>query len=180
MNKFTMYVQDEIKLSPYENYILIPFKSREIAEKAILLNNDKGVDLTLKRHRERRSLDANAYMWTLLGKLAEEIGNTKDECYREFIRRVGVYQILPIKNGAVDRFREVWEGRGDGWVCETMPSKLENFTNVIAYYGSSEYDTKEMARLIDEVVSECKEHDIETMTPAELDRLKDEWRKKNE
>jgi hypothetical protein len=180
MNKFEMYVQDEIKLSPYDNYILIPFKSREIAENAILVNNDKGVDLILKRHREHRSLDANAYMWVLCGKLAEVVGNTKKDCYREFIKRVGVYEIVPIRNAAVDRFKEIWEGRGDGWVCETMPSKLEGFTNVIAYYGSSEYDTKEMSRLIDEIVLECKEHDIETMPPAELNRLKNEWRGEND
>jgi hypothetical protein len=182
MNKFEMYVQDEIKLSQYENYILIPFKSREVAENAILLNNDKGVDLSLKRHREHRSLDANAYMWVLCGKLAEVVGNTDVECYQEFIKRVGVRQIFPLKTEAVKRFVEIWENKGksekSGWICETMPSKLDGFTNVVAYYGSSEYNTKEMSRLIDEIVSECKEHSIETMPPAELNRLKNEWRDK--
>lgn len=39
------------------------------------------------------------------------------------------------------------------------------------FYGSSSYDTKEMARLIDEVVEECKAQGIETMSKNELDNL---------
>ena len=37
--------------------------------------------------------------------------------------------------------------------------------------GSSEYDTKEMSRLIDGLASECKEMGIETMPPEELERM---------
>lgn len=32
-----------------------------------------------------------------------------------------------------------------------------------------------MAKLIDGVVSECKELEIETLPPHELERLKEEW-----
>ena len=46
---------------------------------------------------------------------------------------------------------------------------------VRAYYGSSQYNTKQMSRLIDMVVEGAKELGIETLTPEELARIKEEW-----
>lgn len=43
------------------------------------------------------------------------------------------------------------------------------------YFGSSTYDSKEMATLIDGVVREAKELGIETLPPDELLRMKQEW-----
>ena len=59
---------------------------------------------------------------------------------------------------------------------EIMASKIPGCTNVICYYGSSTYDTKQMARLIDLVVEDCKQQGIETLTPEELERMALEWR----
>jgi hypothetical protein len=68
-----------------------------------------------------------------------------------------------------------WEHNGLGWVTERSPSKIEGCTNVTLYYGSSTYDTAQMSRLIDLVIQECKQQDIDTMTPAERDRLVSLW-----
>lgn len=43
------------------------------------------------------------------------------------------------------------------------------------WYGSSTYDTEQMARLIDRVVEDCREAGIETMTPQQLAALKSQW-----
>ena len=64
-----------------------------------------------------------------------------------------------------------------GWITETTKSKLEGFTNIIAYYGSSSYNTTEMSRLIELIVQECKQQDIETMTQNELKSLLESWDK---
>lgn len=42
------------------------------------LENVELLDIEAKKHREKRSLDANAYCWVLLGKLAEKM-NLKAE-----------------------------------------------------------------------------------------------------
>ena len=74
-------------------------------------------------------------------------------------------------------YKRIWETHGIGWICEEMGhSKLDGYTNVISYYGSSEYDTRQMSRLIDLIVMECKEQGIETMTPRELALLKEGWK----
>lgn len=61
-----------------------------------------------------------------------------------------------------------------GWVAEKM-GRSGGMTDVVAYYGSSSYDTFEMSRLIDEIVAEAKDLGIETMPPEELERLIQSW-----
>jgi len=132
----------------------------------------------IKEYREKRSLDANAYAWVLIGKLAGKLGITPHEIYRAAIRDVGDnYEVTPIRNDAVERWKALWSQNGIGWICEEIgPSKLEGYTNVMNFFGSSMYDKAQMARLIDIIVQECKVQGIETMTPAELARLTEDWK----
>lgn len=137
----------------------------------------------IKEYREKRSLDANAYCWVLIGKLAAKLSMPKapitpEDVYRRAIRDVGDnYEVTPIRDDAVERWKAIWSSNGIGWICEDLgPSKIEGYTNVRNYYGSSVYDTAQMARLIDIVIEACKENGIETMTPAELARLTEEWK----
>lgn len=131
------------------------------------------VDVT--KHYNKRSLDANAYMWVLLGKLQSTLNMPKEHIYKDLIKNVGVYEVIPVKDAAVERFCRAWEGNGIGWVTETTPSKLEGFTNVIAYYGSSTYNTKEMATLIDLLIQECKQFGIETEPQEKINALLEMW-----
>ena len=133
--------------------------------------------LEIKEYRERRSLDANAYCWVLLDKLAEKLGVTKTEVYRAYIREIGGNsETVCVLEKAADKLIEGWSRNGVGWLAEKIPSKIEGCVNVVLYYGSSVYDTKQMSRLIDIVVGDCKEQGIETLTPRELDALKERWR----
>lgn len=75
----------------------------------------------------------------------------------------------------VDELMRRWSGRGLGWMAEKAPSKLQGCANVTLWYGSSTYDTEQMARLIDRVVEDCREAGIETMTPQQLAALKSQW-----
>ena len=47
--------------------------------------------------------------------------------------------------------------------------------NLAAYHGSSVYDTKQMSRLIDNLVQDCKEIGIETLPPEKLSLLVEDW-----
>lgn len=49
------------------------------------------------------------------------------------------------------------------------------FNHYLVIKGSSDYDTAEMASFIDGIVSEAKELGIETLTPDELERMKQAW-----
>lgn len=155
--------------------LLLDTKQLDIIEQ---LKNEGKLNIDLKKYRKKRSNDANAYAWVLLGELQNVLNIPKEEIYRDLIRNIGSYEIVPVKNEAVERFRQAWSKNGLGWITETMKSKLEGFTNVVAYYGSSTYNTKEMSRLIELLIEECKQFGIETKPQAEIDSLLKEWDKK--
>lgn len=143
-----------------------------------LFKQDRNKKYEVKEVKKRRSLDSNAYAWVLLGKLQDKLHIPKEDIYRNLIKEIGSYEVIPVKDEAVERFRQAWSKNGLGWITETTKSKLEGFTNIIAYYGSSSYNTAEMSRLIELIVQECKQQDIETMTPNELKSLLESWDKK--
>lgn len=151
-----------------------PFEARRF----LATKKEKKYVADIKEWRERRSLDANAYMWVLLGKLSGKLGLSPEAIYREAIRDVGDnYEVMPVRNDALERWKVIWQSNGLGWLCEEIgPSKLEGYTNVRNFYGSSAYDKSQMSRLIDNIVQDCKAQGIETLTPDELARLTEEWR----
>lgn len=140
--------------------------------------HESDIDVEIKKFRKKRSLDANAYAWVLIDKLAAVMNLTKPEIYREMIRNIGgVSEIVCVKNEAVKSLCFGWSANGRlGWFADTFPSKIEGCTNVILYFGSSVYDTKQMSDLIDAIVFACHEHGIETATPEELAKYKEEWK----
>lgn len=123
----------------------------------------------IKQKKKNRSLDANAYMWVLLDKLSAVLRIEKTEIYKRMVKEIGgASEVVCVKNEAVDKLCEGWRHNGIGWQTDTFQSKLDGCTNVILYYGSSTYDTAQMSRLVELVIQECKQHGIETLTPAEL------------
>lgn len=140
------------------------------------LDGEKEYDITVKEHKKKRSLDANAYFWALTDELAKKLNKPKTDIYREYIKEIGgVSDTLCMLNKAVDKFCERWASMGIGYQTDRIESKLEGCTNVIAYYGSSTYDTAQMSRLIDMAVQDCKQFGIPTYDKEELDRLVQEW-----
>lgn len=125
--------------------------------------HDKECEITVKRYRQKRSLDANALAWVLIGKIAEAKHITKTEVYRNAIREIGgVSDVLSMKKSAVKRFQEQWNRNGIGWQVEDIGSATPGWTNVIVYYGSSTYDTKQMSALIDSLIQDAQSMGVET------------------
>lgn len=154
-------------------------KNKDEAQRIVaeIKESDKPYELTVEKQKRKRSLDANAYFWVLCDKLAEKTKIPKIEIYRDAIKNIGGNNsVICVRNFEVDKLRATWERNGLGWQTDTMPSKTEGCTNVILYYGSSTYNTEQMSRLIDNIVQDCNEQGIETMTPAELALLKEAWK----
>lgn len=144
-----------------------------VYENAGRINPEAEYDVTVKKRRKRRSLDANAYMWQLLHKLGEKVQNSPEELYKTFVRNYGKYYIVPMREDAIEDFTAMWSLHGLGWFVDDIGEcrKTAGYHNLRIFYGSSQYDTKTMSRLIEEVVEECKAQGIETMTPDELNEL---------
>lgn len=129
--------------------------------------------VTVEKKKKRRSNDANAYLWTLIGKLAAALDLPRTEVYKQLVREYGETTPTPIREDAVDFWIRQWTDRGIGWQCEDLgPCRnIPGYRTILNFYGSSEYDTKAMSRLIDGLIQECKEQGIETLTPDELKRM---------
>ena len=151
----------------------VPFRD---ARKFVTEMQNKKYEVTIKEFRQRRSLDANAYCWVLLDKLAEAFREPKEKIYRSYIKEIGGNcEVVCVLNSAVDRLRKGWERNGLGWVTDTEKSKIEGCTNVVLYYGSSSYDTHQMSRLIDMIIQDCRGCGIETLPPERLAGMLEEW-----
>ena len=133
------------------------------------LADGKEYVLTLNEKPKKRSLDANAYFWKFCGELSAKLGIPPVEIYRDLIKNIGDnYEVVCVKAEAAEKLRNGWEHNGKGWVTEEMQSKIHGCVNIILYYGSSTYDTKQMSHLIDLLITECKEQGIDTRTLEEL------------
>lgn len=150
----------------------LQFRSNDAHKVFNELVQDGTYDITITKHRERRSLDANAYAWVLIDKIAEKSGVSKSEVYRHTVREIGGNSdVVCMQEKAYETFRKHWELNGVGWQTVKMPSKLDGCVNAICYYGSSTYDTAQMHRLIELLIQDAKALGIETMTPQELEAL---------
>ena len=140
-------------------------------------HQDRLYELTVKEYRRKRSLDANAYAWVLIHKLAKAMGLSPEEVYLQQIPNVGD-NVTPlcVREKDVERVKRAWQNNGLGWPVKDLgPSQVRGCRNLMAYHGSSTYDTAQMSRLIDNLVQDCKALDIETMTEEQLALLKEEW-----
>ena len=143
----------------------------QVARYCQTIQPEKRYSLEIKEYREKRSLDANAYMWALIGKMAEVLRTDKDSIYLLMLKRYGQQFVAKIPNDAVEMFKRQYP-----YVEEhekLAPEERAQYFRV--YLGSSNYNTAEMSVLIDGVVEECKELGIETLTPQELAAMKEAW-----
>ncbi|MBX4259762.1 hypothetical protein KTC96_24870 (plasmid) [Clostridium estertheticum] len=134
----------------------------------------KGKELTVevKQYRKHRSMDSNAYMWVLLSKMADVMKTTKDELYLQILERYGVFTHVVVKPNVVGRVKAEWKTvRELGKVIINGQEGVQ----IQCFFGSSTYDSKEMSVLLEGVVSECKELDIQTITPRELEIMNQAW-----
>jgi len=162
--QFTETGQQEIVLSLIEK--------TEIADLKKSIENGKLLVVEVKQYHQHRSLNSNAFLWVMLEKMAGVLNATKDELYLQMLDRYGVFTHLIVKQQAVNRVIGEWRtvrNLGEIKINGQIGVQLQ------CYFGSSGYDTAEMARLIDGVVSECADLGIETLPQSDIDVMNQQW-----
>ena len=123
-----------------------------------------------KPFRKRRSLNANAYAWKLITEIADLLRVSKEVVYLQMLKNYGQSELISVlAHIPIADYVKYYEEAGES----TLNGKL--FKHYRVFKGSSEFDTREMAILIDGVVSEAKELNIPTETPEEIARIKSLW-----
>lgn len=136
----------------------------------------KQLDITAKKHREKRSLNANSYFYELIGRIAEATDSSKDEIHNRMLARYGQYMRDKDDNIVFCLYPEDIDYLESSDV-HLKPTGHTEDRNGVAYEwfvvmrGSHTYNTQEMAKLIDGTVDECKALGIETLSDDELKRM---------
>lgn len=148
---------------------------------------DFDIEVLIKRKTKKRSLDANSYYWLLLSKLAEIKGISKPRQHNELLRDYGQIQTLdgqllriPIpdtekaENEALEA--TTYHIRPTSFVKQGKDGIIYRTYTMLK--GSSEFNTKEMAQLINGLIWECEKGGMtqdEIMTPFEKAQLKERY-----
>lgn len=140
------------------------------------LNDLKGkeVDIKVTKHREKRSLNANAMLWACISDIAKTLDTDKDSVYFKMLKRYGKYTYVCVPPQAVEALKQQWrecEYLGDITIKGRPASQL------LCYFGSSTYNTQEFAKLLDGVISEMHEIGLQTPAEEERDRALKQWAK---
>lgn len=138
------------------------------------------LDVEIKKHRNRRSLSANAYFHVLVSRIAAERGGSEDAAKASLVCEYGT--LAKDEDGLTVGFKlpasvdvstiypyvKCFDTREEG-------GKL--FKCYLVYKQTHLMDSKEMARLIDGAVEVAQELGVETDTPEQLARYKEDWSK---
>lgn len=134
------------------------------------LDKDTVYDVKIDKHREKRSLNANAYLWKLVTEIGNILNKSKEEVYLQMLIDYGQSEMVSILSEIdVKGYFKYYKLAGTSILND------KEFNHYKIYKGSSEYDTKEMSILLNGVVQEAKNLGIKTKDDIELERLVEEW-----
>lgn len=139
--------------------------------KLIIDELDDSKEYELKEHKPKRSNQANKYFWELLGQLCFELGLDTIEEYRKRVKELGIFRQWEIDKDNLKTFNKMWSENGLAWFTEIVDIAPNNKVVVNAYYGSSSYNSKQMSRLIENLVQDCQAIGIETKPIEEINSL---------
>lgn len=174
--KFTTKGVNLIKTIGYQ--LVIPVGGDNELSK---ISPDIEYEITIQKKKNKRSLNASAYCWVLCQKIAEELSKTgytsKEDVYRKAIKDCSHFSYVPVREDAIERYIQIWQGHGIGWIAEDAGEcqSLKGYHNVMCYHGSSVYTTKEMARLIDCLTDECEQLGIKLEPSEYIQSLIEGW-----
>lgn len=138
------------------------------------LMNCESLDIKVTKHRKKRSLDANALLWACLGDIASALRADKWDIYLKMLKRYGKYTYICVKPKVVEAVKQQWRE------CEVIGKVDINgaeAVQLLCYFGSSTYDTKEFSALLDGVISEMKEIGLAPPPSKHVKEALEQWTK---
>lgn len=134
------------------------------------LKDCEKLSIEIKPYRPKRSLNANAYAWKLIGDIADVLRANKEDIYFLMLQRYGQSAMISVEAPIpISQYVKYCIEAGES----ALNGKL--FKHYKVYKGSSEFDTREMSILIDGIVSEAKGLGIQTEPPHKLAEMKSLW-----
>ena len=138
------------------------------------LKDCEKLTIEVKKYREKRSLNANGLLWHCLGEIASSMNPPADkwDIYLQMLKRYGKYTYICVKPSVVDAMKAQWR---ESEVIGEIDINGQTAVQMLCYFGSSLYNTKEFSVLLDGVISEMKEMGLETPPTEEMRRVLEQW-----
>ena len=140
-----------------------------------LLGQDRDKVFEVLEYHPKRSLNANGLLWACLGEIATALRSDKWEVYLQMLKRYGKYTYICVKPHVVEAVKKQWRE------CEeigTIDIDGQQAVQMLCYFGSSTYDSKEFSVLLDGVISEMKEMGLTPPPDRELKRVIEQMERK--
>lgn len=150
----------------------------------LIAQEDKMKTWDLSEHKARRSQDSNSYFHVLCDKLRQALGISMARCKNHLIADYGQIEYIddePViykTNAPEDKMLELEKVHTKCIKVADEKGKRVYFYRV--YRGSHTYNSSEMARLIEGTIQECRQQNIETATPEQLQQMAALWEQKYE
>lgn len=138
----------------------------------------------LQEHKEKRSRNQNSYYWELAGKVAEKtarFGANINEIHNQNLRVLGLREYVNEQPVCV-YIPDTEEAEKTALNAESYHIKPtsqtrqgkdgKTFRCYVMLRGSHTFNTAEMSALVDLMVQEAEAVGVETLTPQELQRIR--------
>ena len=162
-------------IKTYQGKFRVTFEVDSVDE----INGFDGLlNIIVKKYRRKRSLTANAYFHVLVGKIADKNRASKAYTKNLLMARYGQEEFVNGNRYIITALSSIpmceredihTKAIGYGYV------KGKEFTHYCVLRPTHEYDSHEMAVLIDGTVQEAKTIGVETLSPAKIERMKALW-----
>lgn len=144
----------------------------EINQFLYKLDKDTIWDIKIEKHRNKRSLDANAYSWVLQTEIANALRLSKEEVHFDMLKSYGQRDFMSMLSSVdINNYYTYYEEKG------TFTQNGNEFKSYMVYKGTHNYNSREMSIFIDGVVQEARNLGIETLEDREINSLIEEMEK---
>lgn len=139
---------------------------------------DKNLRIKITQDRKHRSLDANALLWHCIGKIAKSFTPPRDkwEIYLDELRKYGKFSYILMDEKAVESFKQMWR---ETEVVGEVDVNGRKAVQLLCYYGSSTYNTKEFSVLLDGVIEDMEDLGLQPPIPRDIRSALEEWEKQH-
>lgn len=136
-------------------------------------NSEDTLSIKVTKHRKKRSLDANAMLWSCLNKIAGKLGKDSWSVYLMMLERYGQYTYVKVREDAVQRVKEQWRECREVGVEEYRDGT--RYVELLCYYGSSTYNSHEFSVLLDGVIDSMKDLGLQIPATKDVQRSIEAW-----
>lgn len=178
--------QPRLELLYKQTNLILPFEKGQINVLASFMDELGDLDLTkdyevkIKEIKRRRSLNANAYYFKLVTDCAYQKSIGVTEYHNDNLANLGIPWLDEDDNRLwfLQKDTDWWRKQKETHFCPTDQTEDRKGVTYRWFYllkPSHLFNTKEMSMLIDGIVQDAKSLGIETLTPDEIERLKQQW-----